>query len=662
MHDKPDGKPTSGSGQSPEGRLDSWKEIASYLGRGIRTVQRWEREEGLPVHRLAHEKRGTIYARKDELAAWWESRRLTLAAPPTAEPDRTAGAPRLERITRMSATIGGLALSSDARLVAYVSDAGQDDLPPQIWVQQVGGAAIRVTSGERAYSNLSFSPDDTRIIFTASDQASQNVYEVPTLGGEPRLLRRAASLAGFSPDGQWLAFVSLDSSGGVRVAARDGLAFRTLAPDLLDVLSVLWLPDSKSLLVHAHFEPALEPDWWVVPMDGGPPTNTEIFRKARQDGLTPLPMAAWVNDSLVFSAADANGLGLWRQRIAPSTFRIAGERERLVGGNEAAQLPVAAGGRLAFFSSHFDSNLWSVAIDAGGVVHGPLRRMTRGPGILNFLSITTDGRTLAYFSVRRGPGDIFLRDLETGSERVVAEGPAGGKGYPAISPGGTLLAYGTRAPGPRAMRPIFIGCLSDGGFRMLGEDCGGRPREWVDERLLLIERFARLNAIAVIDTETGEQRDLLVSAERSIRNPRMSPDGRSVAFDAARPGEPPSVLVAPFRDASPIPETEWILVERAASHPFWSADGRLLYYLPMRANPMLRSIVRARHLDAASRLPEGEPIAVYTSIEMVVPAFLPGTAPIVTRDQILFVLGDFRGDIWLMDLEQHPSKLQFRPA
>ncbi len=34
-------------------RLDSWKEIAAYLKRGARTVQRWEREEGLPVHRLA---------------------------------------------------------------------------------------------------------------------------------------------------------------------------------------------------------------------------------------------------------------------------------------------------------------------------------------------------------------------------------------------------------------------------------------------------------------------------------------------------------------------------------------------------------------------------------------------------------------------------------
>ena len=57
----------------PDDRLDSWKEIATYLGRGVRTVQRWEREEGLPVHRLTHEKRGNVYARREELAAWWES-------------------------------------------------------------------------------------------------------------------------------------------------------------------------------------------------------------------------------------------------------------------------------------------------------------------------------------------------------------------------------------------------------------------------------------------------------------------------------------------------------------------------------------------------------------------------------------------------------------
>ena len=59
-------------------RLDSWKEIAAYLKRDVRTVQRWEREEGLPVQRLLHAKQGTVYAQPQELDAWWNSRRMRL--------------------------------------------------------------------------------------------------------------------------------------------------------------------------------------------------------------------------------------------------------------------------------------------------------------------------------------------------------------------------------------------------------------------------------------------------------------------------------------------------------------------------------------------------------------------------------------------------------
>jgi TolB-like protein/Tfp pilus assembly protein PilF/predicted DNA-binding transcriptional regulator AlpA len=62
-------------------RLDSWKEIASYLGRSVSTVQRWEHEEGLPVHRHVHGKLGSVYASKAEIDAWWETRRLALDAP-----------------------------------------------------------------------------------------------------------------------------------------------------------------------------------------------------------------------------------------------------------------------------------------------------------------------------------------------------------------------------------------------------------------------------------------------------------------------------------------------------------------------------------------------------------------------------------------------------
>jgi pentatricopeptide repeat protein len=55
-------------------RLDSWKEIAAYLNRDVTTVQRWERREGMPVHRHVHDKRGSVYAVQQELDAWLENR------------------------------------------------------------------------------------------------------------------------------------------------------------------------------------------------------------------------------------------------------------------------------------------------------------------------------------------------------------------------------------------------------------------------------------------------------------------------------------------------------------------------------------------------------------------------------------------------------------
>jgi len=47
---------TPSSANAIEDRLDSWKEIAAYLNRDVTTVQRWEKREGMPVHRHVHER------------------------------------------------------------------------------------------------------------------------------------------------------------------------------------------------------------------------------------------------------------------------------------------------------------------------------------------------------------------------------------------------------------------------------------------------------------------------------------------------------------------------------------------------------------------------------------------------------------------------------
>ncbi len=56
--------------------LNSWKEIASYLKRGIRTVQRWEVDLGMPVRRPRGRGRSAVIAIRSELDSWINSRPL----------------------------------------------------------------------------------------------------------------------------------------------------------------------------------------------------------------------------------------------------------------------------------------------------------------------------------------------------------------------------------------------------------------------------------------------------------------------------------------------------------------------------------------------------------------------------------------------------------
>jgi|HubBroStandDraft_6_1064221.scaffolds.fasta_scaffold46852_2 TolB-like protein len=74
--------------------LDSWKAIALYLQRDVTTVQRWEKQEGMPVHRHLHHKRGSVYALSSELDAWQQSRKLRFDDVQEPAPEAPAGSDR----------------------------------------------------------------------------------------------------------------------------------------------------------------------------------------------------------------------------------------------------------------------------------------------------------------------------------------------------------------------------------------------------------------------------------------------------------------------------------------------------------------------------------------------------------------------------------------
>ena len=118
------GQPSSSSSgvSSPEGRLDSWKEIAAYLRREVRTVQRWEKTDGLPVHRLQLNKQGPVYAYKSELDSWFRGRELGLEA----EAKHEEGSGARTRLRMQFSIVGGLlAVAVLVSVGAYFAGNGQ---------------------------------------------------------------------------------------------------------------------------------------------------------------------------------------------------------------------------------------------------------------------------------------------------------------------------------------------------------------------------------------------------------------------------------------------------------------------------------------------------------------------------------------------------------
>jgi hypothetical protein len=84
-------------------RLDSWKEIAVYLGREVRTAQRWEKREGLPVKRHFHGKASSVWALKHKIDAWLHSRNQTASEPAPNEECSEPAAQSLNTTLRSAA-------------------------------------------------------------------------------------------------------------------------------------------------------------------------------------------------------------------------------------------------------------------------------------------------------------------------------------------------------------------------------------------------------------------------------------------------------------------------------------------------------------------------------------------------------------------------------
>lgn len=125
--------------ESMSDRLSSWKAIAAYLACSVRTVRRWERAEGLPVHRHVHHKLGRVFALKTEIDAW----RQTRARSPDPTSRRVSIAPRAS--ARSIAVLPFASQGSDAQ-----QDHFAEGLTEEVTIALAKVDALQVTSRRSA--------------------------------------------------------------------------------------------------------------------------------------------------------------------------------------------------------------------------------------------------------------------------------------------------------------------------------------------------------------------------------------------------------------------------------------------------------------------------------------------------------------------------------
>ena len=567
---------TPPSVKASEDRLDSWKEIAAYLNRDVTTVQRWEKREGMPVHRHLHDRVGSVYAFRAELDAWARGRNLRAAqengnegpspSPPAASraaiptflirwrfvlPLAAAGVvlaigtgfwiqrteyfwrspiadARIQTVTDSDGVEQDAAVSRDGQFVAFLSDR---DGRMDVWVTQIGsGQFHNLTRGSApelvnpSIRTLGFSPDGAFVTFWVRKQDGSSggeisIWAVPTLGGSPKPYLEGVAEYDWSNDGSRLVYHTpgpgdplFVSDGSRRSVGRPIFT----APAGLHCHFPLWAPDTAFI----YFVQGSLPDkldiWRIRPTGGTPERITSQMGRVTHPVLLD-------RRTLLYLASDPDGSGPWLYS-ADIERRIP---HRLTSGvDRYTSLAASADGRrLVATLASPKTTLWRMRItDSPGEQSAAARiSLTTGTGFAprlgpNYLLYVSSIGTSE--SIWKVANDGIAKELWSGQEARVLGGPA-------ISPDGRSIAFSVRQHG----QTLLYAMQADG-----------------------------TNARIVTDSL-----DLQGA-------PAWAPDGKSITSAAVDHGVP-HLFRIPVDGGSP-----HLFVQEYSVDPTWAPDGRFVVY------------------------------------------------------------------------------------
>jgi len=617
---------TAGAAQD---RLDSWKEISTYLKRGIRTVQRWEREDGLPVYRRTGDngkkQQGQVFAYKSELDAWWEGfrtrgrieepwwRRRAYAAVGAAAIAIVLVAGISLWLDRRGTPLAGEEqvaawrfrhgeASPDGRWFAY-----REPETGHLWLRNLSGPGQRLLIGEWVHERLAWSPDSTQIAFVGLGSAPSRLEIVNTRNGVRRVVR-AGTEGGMPP----LPFDWTPDRKALLCLRRPQLIFLPLehAQPGNQEVALEWRgsgrarisPDGRFLAYESRTE--AEADIFVRPVDG----NRSEVRVTDHPAREMLPF--WSPDGRLLYFARWTGYfetTLYAVEIDPVSGAARREFEvRPLKQSSMVVTPalVPGGDLLVVRRGYRDQQMFLLEVDPGsGRPRGSPKATI--PEESTGTAWSADGAKLYYEDPKsqyasdpaNWRGTVYVeRDLRSGLDRMIALQP----------PGATRESFYWSALHPESQRVVWAArdgnrvywhdpVTGEVGQAGLDEHSVEANLAWSPDarRVLIAGRRRGTGAHELVVAHLKDKRvDVLASGRWSLQG-AWSSDGKQIAYTDANCLKAIAAAGGPAREivcagAAKLPEPgkfTGMLVNYLwdnAIAPSWSPDGkRLAWTVPV---------------------------------------------------------------------------------
>lgn len=454
-------------------RLDSWKEIAAYLRKGVRTIQRWEQSDGLPVRRLGSDKSGPVFAYKSELDAWLAQSSGSVSS------GTGQGEVRPEPIPdRRSTVIAGLLIVTVIGASVALVVRSRDSLPAPLH-------PVPVTTDHGWELEPAISPDGRQVAYVWTPEQGKAFVYLRTVGTDSSSRLTAGTdverSPAWSPDGRSLAFARQWTSGPGRtlVVTSSSGGLETQVGDLSGAGRLVWSPDGRwlvttegteghsaivAILVATGEKRKLTEPFPFAPCGFGIPPGSSRLIVCRggpgpasviQVGLGPdlkpdgsvtvLIPSKWMREmiltadgkEMIYTEGTAEErIGLWRQRLWAGA-----EPELLYESQHRCTMPsISADARRIVFaaSTSFRESTWTLPLDNPSAGATPLLSSTHSD--LN-PDYSPDGHHIAFHSTRTAASEIWIADQDGKNAHRLTSTNAHTTATPRWSPDGSWIVY-----------------------------------------------------------------------------------------------------------------------------------------------------------------------------------------------------------------------------